>query len=303
MSQQSESMSQVGHEVLIQSIPVIPSPIPSPLPSPLPAPGPSPTPQAAYVDSFDPPAASVDQTVTIRGGGFTVGSRVFFNGIEAGNVDHTGVPGTLRATVPAKAKSGQIQVDLSFSGGSFRVLPTFASNMPSSGTPLNTTVVITGTGYNDKPIVVKFAGPNGPGTVPAVVTGGDERTIGVTVPDGIVRGPLLVQTSGGMVMGGDFSPLVQPPNIKNKDGFTPTSGPVGTEVRLMAKVGTQFQGITEVTFKGPGIPKRVPAVFSVIERKTVIVTKVPAGAVTGTIRVSNPTGADTTSSDFVVTPS
>lgn len=169
---------------------------------------------------------------------------------------------------------------------------------PDRGTPENTTVLISGTGFNDKPITVQFNTPNGPN---GIVTGGDERTIGVTVPKGAATGALRVTTKGGSVLTTVFTVLPQVPQIKNQNGFTPTSGAVGTQVRIFAKLGTQFEKITSVSFKGPGIPKRVPATaFSVLNQKTEILAQVPPGAVTGPIRVQNETGADSTSADFVV---
>ncbi|WP_394831090.1 hypothetical protein LVJ94_31720 [Pendulispora rubella] len=251
------------------------------------------------VDGFNPSTGIVGQWIAINGRNFQVGDRVFFGGVQAGNIDYSGVPARISAAVPRKARTGAIGVELTTSiGAPFRVLPTESGFTPASGTPLTTTVVIKGTGFADSPIRVLFA--NG---VEGVVTGGDEVTIGVTVPDNAASGPLTITTRGGSIKTRDsFTVLPPPPAIKNRDGFSPKSGPLGTEVHLYAKDGTTFQQITRVAFKGPGIPNRVDAMFQVVNRKTEIVTIVPSGAVTGTIRVTNATGADATSEDFVVLP-
>ncbi|WP_394840605.1 hypothetical protein LZC95_26255 [Pendulispora brunnea] len=251
------------------------------------------------IDGFNPGAAPVGQWIAINGRNFLAGDRVFFGGVQAGNVDYSGVPARISAAVPRKAKTGAIGVELSTSiGDPFRVLPTESGFTPTSGTPLNTTVVIKGTGFADSPIRVLFA--NG---VEGIVTGGDEVSIGVTVPDNAATGPLTITTKGGSIKTRDsFTVLPQPPSIKNRDGFAPTSGAVGTEVHIYAKPGTTFQQLTRVAFKGPGIPNRIDAVFQVVNSKTEIITRVPSGAVTGTIRVTNVTGADATSEDFVVLP-
>jgi hypothetical protein len=73
--------------------------------------------------------------------------------------------------------------------------------------------------------------------------------------------------------------------------FTPTSGPVGTEVTI---TGSGFTGATSVVF---GTRE---AVFTV-DSDTQIRATVPAGATSGTIRVTTPSGRATSSRKFIVT--
>jgi hypothetical protein len=77
--------------------------------------------------------------------------------------------------------------------------------------------------------------------------------------------------------------------------FTPTSGPVGTEVTI---VGTNFSGVTSVAFNG--IPPGGTASFTV-DSGTQIRATVPTGATTGKISVTNPAGTGASANDFVVT--
>src|SRR2546430_2378114 len=78
-----------------------------------------------------------------------------------------------------------------------------------------------------------------------------------------------------------------PPTISS---FTPASGPVVTSVTIS---GTNFAGTTAVAFNG------VSASFTV-NSATSIQATVPAGATTGTIRVTAPGGTATSAGSFTV---
>ena len=75
--------------------------------------------------------------------------------------------------------------------------------------------------------------------------------------------------------------------------FSPTSGPVGTNVTI---TGTNFSAGTTVKFFN-----NKTAVVNVLTSNTLIAT-VPAGAVTGPIKVSNAAGSTTAPGNFTVTP-
>jgi hypothetical protein len=79
-----------------------------------------------------------------------------------------------------------------------------------------------------------------------------------------------------------------PPTITS---FSPTSGAPGTKVTIK---GTNLNGATSVTFKGKS------AVISK-DTATELVVKVPAGAATGTITVTTPSGVATSTKKFKVT--
>jgi uncharacterized repeat protein (TIGR03803 family) len=74
--------------------------------------------------------------------------------------------------------------------------------------------------------------------------------------------------------------------------FTPTSGPVGTEVTI---TGSGFIGATKVTFGG------VTATTYIVNSGTQIIVTVPAGAKTGTIAVTTPGGTAISKATFTVT--
>ena len=81
--------------------------------------------------------------------------------------------------------------------------------------------------------------------------------------------------------------LSSPPQIT---AFSPTQGVAGT---LVTMVGANFTGVAAVKFNGK------PATFTVLSG-TQLRTTVPAGATTGTISLTNSTGAGATLTSFVV---
>jgi hypothetical protein len=96
-----------------------------------------------------------------------------------------------------------------------------------------------------------------------------------------------VTTPGGTATSGSSFTVAGAPSITD---FTPTSGPVGTDVTIN---GTSFSGATEVKFNG------VSAAFSVTS-PTAIHAAVPAGASTGPLSVATPGGTATSASSFTV---
>jgi hypothetical protein len=72
----------------------------------------------------------------------------------------------------------------------------------------------------------------------------------------------------------------------------PTSGNVGATVSIL---GTDLNGATKVTFHG------VSAAFTVVS-KSQITTTVPAGATTGSVKVTTPSGTLSSNVPFTVVP-
>ena len=75
--------------------------------------------------------------------------------------------------------------------------------------------------------------------------------------------------------------------------FTPTSGPAGTEVSVH---GSRFSTVTAVTFNG------APAAGFTIDSDTLLRATAPAGAGSGPIRVTSPTGTATSAGTFTAIP-
>jgi hypothetical protein len=98
---------------------------------------------------------------------------------------------------------------------------------------------------------------------------------------------------GNLAADGDIvdpgAPAILSPAITS---FTPTSGPVGTNVTIN---GAAFNGATTVTFNS------LNAASFTINSATQITASVPTGAATGKIAVTTPSGTATSVADFTVT--
>ncbi len=86
------------------------------------------------------------------------------------------------------------------------------------------------------------------------------------------------------IQGGGSAPTVT--------SFSPTSGPVGTQVDVQ---GTNFTGVTSVTFNG------TPDSSFQVNSSTDITAHVPSGATTGKIAVTTGNGTGSSSTSFTVT--
>jgi hypothetical protein len=165
--------------------------------------------------------------------------------------------------------------------------PTITSFTPACG-PVGTSVVITGSGFNDAPSPVSSVTFN---NVTATFTVDSNTQITATVPAMATTGPIEVTDSEGTVSSTtNFS--VTTSSMPAITSFTPTSGAPGTVVTI---TGTCFTGATSVTFGG------VPATTFVVDSDTQITATVPATAVTGPIAVTTPAGTGTSTSNFTVT--
>jgi len=107
------------------------------------------------------------------------------------------------------------------------------------------------------------------------------------VPAGATIGSVTVATPGGMLTSNKVFRVT--PAILS---FKPTSGPVGTSVKI---TGTSFTGATKVTFGG------VKAITFSVDSDTQITATVPTGAKTGRIQVTTPGGTATSPGVFTVT--
>jgi hypothetical protein len=111
--------------------------------------------------------------------------------------------------------------------------------------------------------------------------------ITATVPAGATTGPIAVTTIAGTGTSAGSFTVVAAPVVTS---FTPTSGPVGTDVTIS---GTGFTGATSVTFNG--------TTASFVEVSDLEITaSVPAGATSGLIAVTTAGGTGTSTGTFTV---
>ncbi len=245
---------------------------------------------APTITSFLPTTGDAGTLVAITGTFTTPVSSVKFNGVEAFRIPNATAT-EVDAVVPAAATTGKIAVTDAggsvTSAGDFTVTalasPT-ASASPSSGCP-GTTVTLTGTHLIGTSSVTFATSKT------ATFTIDSDTQVTTTVPAGAVTGNITVTTTAAAGGGGTatdaFTISGTCPTITS---FTPTSGVVGTTVTI---IGTNFTAGTTVKFNGV-------SATSTFNSSTQITAKVPTGATTGKITVTNASGTATSASDFVV---
>ena len=236
------------------------------------------------ISSFTPTSGPVGTSVTITGTNFTGATSVSFYGREASfTVDS---PTSITAVVPSGATTGQIMVNTPKGGvGSstaFTVTapPQISSFMPLSGT-VGSSVTVVGSGFTGVSSV-KFTG------TAASFTFTSDSEIHATVPNGAVTGPIFVTTPLGEAASPTAFTVTGPlPAISS---FSPTSGPIGTDVEIL---GSNFTGATGVRFFD------TPAGFTLVSDAEIHAT-VPGGATTGQISVTTPNGTNISAASFTV---
>lgn len=161
--------------------------------------------------------------------------------------------------------------------------PAVSSFSPTIGPP-NVEVTINGSGFTGA-TTVAFNG-----RAASQYTIVSDTQIKATIPTGAATGPITVSNASGLIgtSAGNFTVTTAP----RVTAFSPTSGTVGTAVLLG---GSGFVATTSVKFNG------VEATFTVTSNSR-ISTRVPAGATTGPITVTNPAGSGTSTALFTVLP-
>lgn len=304
--------------------PPSPLPLPTPIPLPLPTPMPGPvvtSPCEPVINAINPTQGMVLASLAIIGSGFKPTSTQCMpgdSGISVAFADsHPGGAITaqvlsatdtqIMVTVPNGAKTSQITVRntkgfFDTSDASFTVLPTINDIVPLRG-GVGTPVTVFGTALYNTP---QFYFSNADGDIPAPYTVPASNVLDrivIGVPAGVVPGKsykIKVVTKGGGIArsASDFVVSAATPQVGD---YSPKQGPVGTEVTVTALPGTRFERITSVSFltnpDAVGRARRIflkPGEFRVSGNMASIKVRVPDGAVTGKIRISNDSGAGTT---------
>jgi hypothetical protein len=184
------------------------------------------------------------------------------------------------AGVDRNSGAGLLMADLVLRAVGTNLAPTITGFTPASG-PVGVSVTISGSKFSGT-TAVKLNG------VGAAFTVNSSTNILATVPAGATSGKIAVTTAGGTATSAANFTVTTAPAIS---GFSPSGGNIGTPVTV---TGANFTGTTNVTFGG------VSAAFTVNSASQITAT-VPAGAVTGKIRVTSPSGLDETPGLFTVT--
>ncbi|NDK54904.1 IPT/TIG domain-containing protein [Pontibacter fetidus] len=242
---------------------------------------------AQTVTSFTPLSGPVGTEITITGSGFTEAHTVVIG--SGSTYDFTIVSDSeIKVKVPASASSGVVRVSSNqgsgTGSGTYSVVnaPAITSITPSSG-PVGTEVTITGSNFS---------------TVMAVSIGSGSTTnftkisdseIKVTVPSSASNGSIRLSSSQGSSNNSSSFTLVNAPIITS---FSPSSGPIGTEVVI---TGTNFAGISQI-YVGNGLV----STFTV-ESSTQLRLNVPSTASIGKIQIQSAQGYAYSSGIFNIT--
>ncbi|MEP6736643.1 MAG: IPT/TIG domain-containing protein [Chryseolinea sp.] len=245
------------------------------------------------ITNFTPGEAIVGATVTINGQNFDAGTVSVKFGTGAAT-EVTVVNATqITAKVPPSATTGKITVETVsgavLSTSDFTVIgaPTISSFTPTSG-GTNLEVTISGTNFINVSSI-KFSG--------TTVAAGNYTVVSTTqlkakVPAGTASGKISVTTPAGTASSSSDFAILQAPVVTS---FTPANGAPGVDVTI---TGTGFTGTTSVRFNGVEVGG---GNFSV-NSATQITGKVPGGATSGKITVTNPQGSSSSGNNFYVTP-
>ncbi len=163
----------------------------------------------------------------------------------------------------------------------YAAAPTITSFDPAFG-KIGDIVSITGTGFTPAS-VARFNGK-----LVTQLTVNSVTSLSAKVPAGATSGPITVTTVDGTATS-DVYFFVAP----TLTSFTPTKGPVGTEVTI---TGTNLAPDTTVKFNG------IAATFFAVINSTTIKATVPNNMTTGKISISNTSGTATSLTNFYVEP-
>lgn len=228
------------------------------------------------LSSLSVTSGAVGASVTITGANFgsTQGNgSIKFNGVTAGVA--TWGATSIAVTVPSGATTGNVVVNASgvnTNGIAFTVLPTPSiSSLSVTSGLVGAPVTITGTNFGSTQGsgTVKFNGTT------AAVTSWGQSSIAVTVPSGATTGNVVVNTSGVMTNGIDFTVLPTP----NITGLSPVSGAIGESVTIMGTGFGASQGSSTVSLNGI-------TVSTTSWSDIAIVAVVPSGASSGPFAVT-----------------
>jgi hypothetical protein len=235
-------------------------------------------------------------TVTFNQGGNVAGTLV---AVDADTQLEVGLPGGLAVSTSttvvlhSTGGTGGDSAAFTFTTGAAGTCPDVPTNgTPSSGA-VGTSVTITpqagGGTFTTAPTAVRF------NTTLATPTSSTATSVTATVPCGATDGEIHVYTAAGQRMStGSFDVTGGGSGAPTITSFTPTSGPVGTSVKI---TGTNFSGTgitsTSVTFNNV-------TATSVVNSATQITATVPSTATTGKIKVTTSCGSITSATDFTV---
>lgn len=199
------------------------------------------------ITGFSPLGGEAGTEVIITGTNFAAigtDNLVAFNGLEAPVLSST--PTMIKVSVPAGASDGPITVtvhgETAISNSSFNVIegaPSITSIAPDAAST-GATVVIHGSNFSVRPADNKVFFNN----VAATVSSSTATSITTMVPTGAVSGNVYVIVNGRMSVAG-LPFTIEKPSIT---GFSPSAGPMGSNVEITGVHFSEPSSLTKVYF-------------------------------------------------------
>jgi len=243
--------------------------------------------RAPKITSFAPAHGPAGTTTTITGSQFTSATKVMFNGTPAASFSINS-DNQLSATVPSGATNGKITVVNSFDAGSsatdylLTAPPIVSSFTPNDG-PAGAEVTISGSNFIG---VVKVAFNGIPPSGTSTFSVDSDTQLRANVPAGATTGKITVTNVDGAGSSTNSFIVTKQPIISS---FAPIRGAAGTEITI---TGSRFSGATSVIFNGK------TTTFT-LDSDTQIRAKVPAGATSGPISITNSAGTGASAASFI----
>jgi IPT/TIG domain len=250
---------------------------------------------ATLIAAVEPPRAGPGTQVKITGSGFSTvaeRNRVYLNSVPL--PVKTATETQLVVQLPAKVASGKLLVDVKGAGRAYSDEPFVVQRPPKvvdftpKGGPPGTVVTVRGTNFGTSAEAVEAK----LGDVELRVREARNTRMELEITAGATPGKLSVRVNGVGPAWSDASFAVRPP--LKIIGFTPPSGPAGTEVTIEGEGFGDAPGRNRVTIGD--VPARVTEVAT-----SRLKVRVPKGK-SGPIEVEVPgSGAARTSAPFIVT--
>ena len=234
--------------------------------------------RSVNVFSVTPKVGPIGTQVTVSGAGFGSSqgsSTLSFNGTTATSVSSWSDT-QIVATVPTGTTSGYVQVvksglssntDVNFAVGTVLV-----NSVSPTSVLTGAQFQVNGSGFGATQGSSNVVFKNG--NFPATIVSWSDTQITATAPAVADRGPIIV-TAAGVQSNTDVNITILGPSISS---FSPTSGPVGTQVTINGSNFGSTQGASTVTFNNSSA--------SIVSwSDTQIVATVPPAAISGQVKV------------------
>ncbi|MHA4866064.1 Ig-like domain-containing protein [Duganella sp. PWIR1] len=247
------------------------------------------------------PSANVQQTITLTGSGLQASDQVVFtvindNGqlslstVAAASVAADG--NSLTVVVPLNATTGAVRLARDDAGVVLQVVPTLSGLETNPGGAFDgATLRLRGSGYAEGTVSVLFGARriDDMGSSYGIDVYDNGRQLSVVTPAGAATGPIRISTAGGTsaALGATFTGIVATASSGTPaDAALPSAVP-GQTIQIN---GTGLTSGTEIVFTtldhAGNQSELLVSVASVNGAQTQALVKVPAGAVTGKVRVA-----------------